>query len=323
MKKFFHIIITLLFFTIYSHCLFANKNPNQKLVLLLDWFANPNHAPLFVAQQKGFFKEQGLEVELIGPADPTDPPKLVAAGKADIGITYEPQFMQQVDHGLPLIRIGTLIDKPLDCVVVLKESAINSIKDLKGKRIGYSSGGMSSASLKVMLEKNGLTLKNVQLINVHYDLTQALLAKKVDAVSGMMRNFELIQLQLLNHPGLAFYPEQNGVPMYSELIFVVRNDRIHDPKFVKFLRALKKGIIYLQNHPEESWQSFNRTHRELNDELNRKAWFTTLPYFTNYPEKFDKKRWLDFALFMQQNSLIKKVQPIDMYAVDILSTNKH
>jgi putative hydroxymethylpyrimidine transport system substrate-binding protein len=133
MKRFFYIFILL---SLASVCYGAKP---EKLVILLDWFANPNHAPLFVAQQQGYFKEYGLDVELLGPADPSDPPKLVAAGKADIAITYQPQFMEQVDQGLPLIRIGTLIDKPLACLVVLKKGPIQSIQDLKGKRIGYSS----------------------------------------------------------------------------------------------------------------------------------------------------------------------------------------
>ena len=115
----------------------------EKLTLILDWLPYPSHAPLFVAEEKGFFKKQGLEVTLIGPADPTDPPKLVAVEKADIAITYEPQYIEQVDRGLPLIRIATLVDKPLDCLIVLKESGIKSIADLKGKKIGTSTGGIS------------------------------------------------------------------------------------------------------------------------------------------------------------------------------------
>src|SRR5580700_9623745 len=95
----------------------ATKPHMQRLTVILDWFPNPDHAPLIVAKQQGFFKEQGLDVELIGPADPKDPPKLVAANKADIGITYQPEFLQQVDQGLPLVQIGNLIDRPMNCLV--------------------------------------------------------------------------------------------------------------------------------------------------------------------------------------------------------------
>ncbi|MHB1946788.1 MAG: ABC transporter substrate-binding protein [Gammaproteobacteria bacterium] len=312
MKQILSFILSLL---LISNC-YGEKN--QKLTILLDWFANPNHAPLFVAKERGFFKEQGLDVELIAPSDPADPPKLVAAGKADIAITYEPQFMQQVDNGLPLIRIGTLIDKPLNCLVVLKDSSIKSIKDLKGKTIGYSNGNMDSTILKVMLNKNNLQLSDIKQINVRYSLTQALLSRKVDAVTGIMRNFELLQMELAGFAGRAFYPEQYGIPTYSELILVVRTNQVRDSKYKRFLIALKKGNDYLQKHPLETWDTFAKSHPELTDELNRRAWLLTLPYFAKNPEQFTKNQWAQFANFMFQNHLIKKVQPIQFYAIDLM-----
>ena len=106
------LFISLLFFSV-----MASAATQQKLTVILDWFPNPDHAPLFVAKEHGFFKAQGLDVELMGPADPTDPPKLVAAGKADIAITYQPQFMEQVSQGLPLARLGILIGKDRKSVV--------------------------------------------------------------------------------------------------------------------------------------------------------------------------------------------------------------
>jgi putative hydroxymethylpyrimidine transport system substrate-binding protein len=289
----------------------------QKLLVLLDWLPNAGHAPLFVARDQGFYQEQGLDVELLGPANPADPPKLVAARKADMAITYEPQLMEQIDQGLPLVRVGTLVNQPLDCLVALKESGIKKISDLKGKSIGVSLGGMSNITLKTMLQKHGLTLKDVKQINVHYNLTQSLLSKKIDAVTGMMRTFEVIQLQLMGESAQTFFPEENGVPTYSELVFVVHKNNQNDPRFLKFLFALQKGVVYLQQHPEESWKLFAKNHPELNNDLNHKAWFASIPYFSNNPADFNKKEWLDFANFLFQNGLIKKVQNIDSYAIDL------
>ncbi len=267
---------------------------NEKITVLLDWFINPNHAPLFVAQEQGYFKEQNLDVELIGPADPSDPPKLVAAGKADIAITYQPQFMLQVKQGLPAVRIGSLIDHPLTCLAVLQDSSIKSIKDLKGKRIGHSIGEINNILLQIMLQNNGLTLSDVELINVHYDLSQALLTKRIDAVTSMMRNFEVIQMELNHHPVRVFYPEKNGVPPYDELIFIVNKDHSNDPRWKRFLTAVQKGEAYLQKHPQEMWLAFAKAHPEANDELNRRAWFATLPYFAKDPADCDKQKWEQF-----------------------------
>jgi putative hydroxymethylpyrimidine transport system substrate-binding protein len=285
----------------------------DKLIVLLDWFANPDHAPLFVAEQKGFFKQQGLDVELIGPADPSDPPKLVAAGKADVAITYQPQFLQQIDQGFPLLWLGTLINKPLNCLVVAKDGPIHSLADLKNKRVGYSNSGTNSVLLSVMLKKHGLDLKDVESINIHYDLTQALLSGKVDAVTGMMRNFEITQMELTGKPGKAFFPEDNGIPAYNELIFVVQKNQAHADKFKRFMQALKQGVVYLHQHPDETWQAFAKSHPELNNELNHRAWIATLPYFDNNPGSLNTNEFMDFARFMQQNGLIKQVKPLSLY----------
>ncbi|EKD70712.1 MAG: hypothetical protein ACD_46C00429G0005 [uncultured bacterium] len=306
--------IRIILFMTFLFLLTKPSMANQKLTVLLDWFPNPSHAPLFVAEQQGYFKKAGLDVELIGPADSADPPKLVAAGKADIAITYEPQLIEQIEQGLPLVRIGTLIDKPLNCVAVLEKSSIHTIDDLKGKRVGYSDGGVNSISLKTMLENHGLHLQDVQHINVHYDLTEALLSEKVDAVTGMMRTFEVIQMELAEHPARVFLPEKNGVPTYSELVFVINKKNLADPRWRPFLMAVQEGVIYLQQHPEQSWKAFAKTHPALNDTLNHRAWMATLPYFSHNPRQFDQKKWQKFAQFMQKNGLIKTIYPIDHYA---------
>lgn len=304
--------IMLLLFLLSNFLSFANSAP-LKLVVLLDWFTNPNHAPLYIAKEQGFFQQEGLDVELIQPADPSDPPKLVAAGKADIGITYEPQFIQQVDQRLPLIAVGMLIEKPLACLVVLKDGPIKTLVDLKNKRIGFSTGDANSLNLRTMLKKAGLTLKNVEEVNVNYNLTQALLAKNIDAATGMMRNFELIQMQLAGQPGRPFFPEDNGVPTYSELIFIAHTKRVHDSRLIHFLNAEEKAVNYIRAHPQESWQQFIKNHPELNDELNKRAWKVTIPYFAIHPAQFNLKNWQTFAEFMRANGLISQVQPITRY----------
>ena len=112
-----------------SLILFATTAQAEKLTELLDWFVNPDHAPLFVAQEKGFFKARGLDVEFIAPSNPNDPPKLVAAGQADIAVSYQHQHQVQVAEGLPLTRIATLVATPLNSLVVLKDGPIKTIGD--------------------------------------------------------------------------------------------------------------------------------------------------------------------------------------------------
>ena len=138
------------------------------MTVLLDWFVNPDHAPLYVALERGYFRDAGLEIDFKAPADPNAPPKLVAAGKADLAVSYQPQLHVQIDRGLPLVRVATLVATPLSSLVVLRDSGIRSIADLKGKTVGFSVGGFEDALLRAMLEKNGLKLSDIKLVNVNF-----------------------------------------------------------------------------------------------------------------------------------------------------------
>ena len=294
-----------------------NNQPLQPFTVILDWFANPDHAPLFVAQQQGFFKQQGLDVKLIGPADPSDPPKLVAAGKADLAITYQPQLLIDVQQGLPLVRVATLIDKPLGCMAVKADNGINSIANLKGKTIGYSVSGVDSVMLHTMLTAHGLSIHDVKLINVNYDLTQALMTGRVDAVTGIFRNFELIQMKLAGFHAQAFYPEDNGVPQFDELILVANRNELTDPRLPRFIKALTQGEAYLQQHPQQSWQLFAHNHPELNNELNHQAWFISLPDFAKDPSRFSVEKYDFFARYMLKEGLITRFIPVSDYAIKL------
>ena len=289
----------------------------EKMTVLLDWFINPDHAPLYVALERGYFRDAGLDVEFKAPADPNDPPKLVAAGKADLAISYQPQLHMQADRGLPLVRVATLVATPLSSLVVLRDGPIRSVADLKGKTVGFSVGGFEDAILRAMLEKNGLTLNDVKLVNVNFSLSPSLISGKVDAVIGAYRNFELNQLDILKKPGRAFYVEEEGVPAYDELIVVANRKDEGKASIRNFVDALERGVQYLVNHPDQSWKLFIRGRKDLNDELNKRAWRDTLPRFALRPGALDSKRYKKFAAFLKKQGLIEKTPPISEFAVEL------
>ena len=289
----------------------------ERLTVLLDWYVNPDHAPLYVALEKGMFAKRGLDVQLIAPANPNDAPKLVAAGQADVAISYQYQHQVQVEQGLPLTRIATLIATPLNCLVVAADSGIDSPAALKGRKIGYSVGGFETTLLQVILKEAGLTLDDVQLVNVNFSLAPALLSGRVDAVVGAFRNFELNQMKLQGRPGRAFLVEEHGVPLYDELIFVAARDRVGEPRLRLFVDALEEAAHFLVNHPEQSWQLFIAGRPELDDELNRLAWKDTLPRFALRPGALDSARYLRFALFLRREKMVASVPPLSAWAVEL------
>ena len=289
----------------------------ERLTLLLDWFVNPDHAPIIVADELGYFADAGLEVEIVAPADPNDPPKLVAAGQADVAISYQPQLHIQVDQGLPLARIGTLVATPLNSLVALADGPIREIADLEGRKIGFSVGGFEDALLGAMLGHHGVRLADVELVNVNFALSPALLSGQVDAVIGAFRNFELNQLELEGRPGRAFYPEEEGVPAYDELIFIANTGALGDPRLPRFIDAIEAATLHILNHPDESFTLFVEGRPELDDELNRRAWADTLPRFALRPAALDTARYARFAAFLEAQGLIGPPPPVDTYAVEL------
>ena len=311
-------VLLLLSLAVLAPGAWADGQPaNKKLTVMLDWFVNPDHAALIVAQEKGFFVAQNLEVELQTPADPNDPPKLVAAGKVDVAVTYQPQLHIHVNAGLPIKRIGTLVATPLNSLVALKDSPVKTVADLKNRKVGYSVGGFEEALLKTMLAKAGLKVEDVTLVNVNFSLSPALLAKQVDAVIGAFRNFELNQLDLAKKPGLAFYPEEEGVPPYDELVLVANRDQLNDPRLGRFVAALEQATLYLINHPDEAWKAFVANHKDLDDELNRRAWRDTLPRLARRPAALDEARYKRFAQFLAKQGVITVALPVSNYAVQL------
>lgn len=293
----------------------AQAQDQDELTILLDWFVNPDHAPLIVAQEHGFFAAHGLDVEIVEPADPNDPPKLVAAGQADIAVSYQPQLHFLVNEEIPLAWIGTMVATPLNSMLVRADSDIHSLADLAGKRIGYSVGGVEDALVSVMLAPHGLTLDDVEMINVNFSLSPALMAGQVDAVIGAFRNFELNQMDIEGVPGRPFHVEEEGVPSYDELIFVARPEMADDPRLGRFLMAVTEATQYLINHPDESWEMFIAAHPELDDELNRRAWGDTIPRFALRPAAFDRGRYVRFADFLAEQGLIGTPPPVDSYII--------
>ncbi|SNT16121.1 ABC transporter substrate-binding protein [Tropicimonas sediminicola] len=289
----------------------------DKMTVVLDWFINPDHGPIIVAREKGFFAEQDLEVEIIAPSDPSEPPKMAAAGRADIAIDYQYQLHLAVANGLPLRRVGTLIGTPLNCLLVLEDGPVAEIADLKGRKIGYSVAGVEEALLGKILGNAGLTLDDVELVNVNWSLSPALMAGQVDAVIGAFRNFELNQMEIEEVPGRCFYLEEEGLPPYDELIYVANPELMDKDKVLRFLEATEQATHFIVNHPEEAWEVFSGTAKELRDELNEKAWADTWPRFSLAPAGLDAGRYARFEAFLQETGMVEGRRLVSEIAVDL------
>ncbi|MEM6354247.1 MAG: ABC transporter substrate-binding protein [Pseudomonadota bacterium] len=291
----------------------------DKLTLALDWFVNPDHGPIILAEELGYFEEAGLEVEVIAPADPSEPPKMVAAKRVDLAVSYQVQLHLQVAEGLPVAWVGTLVATPLNCLLVLADGPVKEIADLAGGKVGFSVAGVEEALLGAILERHGVDYDSVELVNVNFALSPALMTEQVDAVIGAYRNFELNQMEIEGVEGRCFFIEEEGLPAHDELIYVAHPEIGPEKKdaIARFLEATEKAVQYIVNHPEESWEIFKGTSTELDDELNAKAWPDTIPRFALRPSAMDKPRYARFEAFMAARGLVPEVKPVSALLLDL------
>jgi putative hydroxymethylpyrimidine transport system substrate-binding protein len=295
----------------------AQAAPPQKFTVLLDWFVNPDHAPLFTAKYIGAFARAGLDVTLIAPTDPDLPPRLLAAGKADAALSYQTQLYLLVDQGLPVRRTGTLINKPLSTLTALGGRGIARLADLKGKKIGYSVAGVEEALIATMLHHVGLSLADITLVNVNFNLVTSLMSHEVDAVIGTYRTYEDIQLAQAGLHPVIFLPEDYGVPPSDELIVLSNTSGLTNPALPKFLAALREGANYLVKNVQPMLTRFIQENPTLNDALDKASWAALPGYFAQNPAHLDAARYTTYRDFMAHTGLIKTALPLSSYAVEI------
>ncbi|MCC5969012.1 MAG: ABC transporter substrate-binding protein [Pararhodobacter sp.] len=289
----------------------------DRLSVMLDWFVNPDHAPIILAQELGYFDAAGLEVEIVTPSDPNDPPRMAAAGRVDLAISYQPQLHLSRHNDLPLRRVGTLISTPLTCLVVLADGPVQTMADLNGGRVGFAVAGVQEVMLDAMLAHHGMAPGDVEQINIGWSISPALMSGQVDGVIGAFRNFELNQLQIEGSEGRCFYPEAEGVPSYDELIYVANPEHMDTDAIARFLDATERTTGFILNNPDEAWEMFAATASELQTELNTRAWADTWPRFATRPAALDAGRYARFEAFLAERGATSGGLSVDALAIDV------
>lgn len=293
--------------------------PMRELNLVLNWYLSPQHAALIVARERGEFDRQGLTVNISAPADPSVPTKLVAASRADLALGRQPQLHRQIDRGLPLIRVATLVGTPLNSLIVREDSGIDGLPELEGKSVGYAISDDIQPILSTMLMHHGLTLDDVTLRGVDFALGPALAEKRVDAVIGAMRHIVPFQLNEEGIRSRSFLVEDHGLPRYEELILIANRDHLNGKRndIRRLITAIEDATHWIVNHPEEAWELVTRSEPSLDTATNRQAWPELLRRLSLRPAALDASRYLSFEAFLHERGVIDERHPIERLAVDL------
>ena len=286
----------------------------ESFALTLDFYPNPDHAGIYMAQVLGYFEEAGLDLGIATPSDPAAPMKQVAAGRSDLAISYEPEVALARDQGLDVVAIAALVNRPLTSLIWLRKSGIKGVADLKGKTVATAGIPYQDAFLKTILARVDLTPDDVKAVNVGFGLLPALVGGSAQAMLGGFLNVEGVDLRERGKAPVVTPVDQLGVPTYDELVLVARRQSLEeDPeKFRLFLAALERGTEAAVAQPGAATAAITEANPDLEPKLAAAEVKATLPLLGARTEGqpygyMDPQEWSTFAGWMRDNGLIESL----------------
>jgi putative hydroxymethylpyrimidine transport system substrate-binding protein len=288
-----------------------SPSATKPFTVVLDFFPNADHAALYSAIAHGDFSAAGLDVQPQTPADPSEPLKLLAAGKADMAISYEPELLLARDEGFRLVSIGALVQRPLTSIIALPQGHVRNVADLARKTVGTAGIPYQAAELKTAVQAAGADPASVKEVNVGFNLVQAMLSNKVAATLGGFWNYEAIQLQQMHKHPLVIPVDKAGVPSYDELVLVVREDeaRKRGQDLRAFLQALTRGEREVRADPAAAAALVVKANPSLQPKLQQASIEQTLPAAVPSAGKpfgwQSPSAWASFGKWMFDRALLK------------------
>jgi putative hydroxymethylpyrimidine transport system substrate-binding protein len=251
----------------------------KPFTVMLDFFPNADHAALYSAIGHGDFRAAGLDVRPQAPADPAEPLKLLAAGRVDMAISYEPEVLLARDQGLKLVSIGALVQRPLTSIIALPGRHVSRVSDLARKHVGTAGIPYQAAELRTALQSAGVNPSSVHEVNVGFNLVPAMLAGRVDATLGGFWNYEGVQLRLAHKHPVVIPVDRAGVPVYDELVVVVREQeaRTRGQDLRAFMQALTRGEKEVRADPSAATALLTSANPSLEAKLQLESIRQTLP----------------------------------------------
>jgi NitT/TauT family transport system substrate-binding protein len=293
-----------LFLILFLGCEQASQ---PRLRILLDWWPNPVHVPLYVGMKEGFFDEQGLEIEVISTPEPPQALLFLLSGRADIVMHSAPNTLQALGRCPHLRLLGTLIDQPLRALMFLDDSPIREAHDLHDKILGGNPEGLLTAYVRSIMNSHGVQFREVRKLS--WDAPTALLTGAVDVIAGVYWNIEPAQLRSVGVQTRCFSIEQFGVPAYDELVFLTTQELLEDrPELSsRFRIGLQRCLDWCRLNPEKAFaiyasQLANKSSRTL--EWERLAWQETYPLLAE-SQAANREKWKNLAVWMDAHQLSK------------------
>jgi putative hydroxymethylpyrimidine transport system substrate-binding protein len=287
---------------------------SDRVRLMLDYTPNADHVGLYKAMADGDFKRAGLDVQVLTPGQPSDPLRLLQAGKVDLAVSYEPEMLLARDKGAPLVSVGAIAQKPLTSIMSVGPKAVRTPAELAGTNVGTAGIPYQSAYLKTILARAHVPASSVHETSVGFNLVPAMLSHKVDATLGAFWNIEGVQLQQSGRKPSIIRVDQAGVPTYDELIVVGRRDYIgsHGSEVRRFIQALGRGYAAARSNPSAGVSALLDAVPDLRStqKLQEASVRASLPvFFPGGGKPFgwqDPQKWEQYGRWMHAHGLVQR-----------------
>ncbi|MEK4303101.1 ABC transporter substrate-binding protein [Oceanobacillus sp. FSL K6-0251] len=336
MKKLSIIVGILIIFISLSACgnekeeSIAEDNKNVKetntVSIMLDWYPNAVHSYLYVAEEKGYFEEEGIDVDIQFPANPTDPLSLAASGNVTMGLYYQPDVIAaRANENIPVKSVAAIVREPLNHIVYRSDDPVNSPKDLEGKQVGYPGIPVNEAIVQTIVEHDGGNYEKVDMLNVEFELGSSLISEQVDAVSGMYVNHEVPVLRSEGYDIDFINPVDYGVPHFYEIVAVTSDETWEEEQknIEAFWRAARKGYDFMIENEEEALQILLDHQDEGNFPLEKEIETESLSILLPKMESEqgfgsqEKASWEETAKWLKEYGVIKEIPNIDDIFINI------
>ena len=294
--------------------------------LALDWYPNANHLGFFIAQQKGYFADENLNVTMYTPSDPSTVLQTVGAGQDHFGMSYQPDVLLARNEGVPVVSILGVVQHPLNSLMTLETSGITRPSELAGKKVGYPGIPTNEPLLETMLKHDGLSgLDDIELVNIGWNISESLISEKVDGVVGAYWTHESINMENIGYPVNVMRMEEWGVPDYYELVLVTSESYLADNEDVarRLIRAVKRGFEEAIADPQAGVDVLVAENEgEIDESIDRPGADLLVPMW-QLPNgggfgTQEPARWNSFVQWMKDNDMISdSLSADDSYRADL------
>lgn len=287
-----------------------SKQDLKKVTVVLDWTPNTNHTGLYAAKDKGYFKEEGLDVEVIMPGE-AGADQLTASGKADFGVSYQESITEARVQGVPLVSIAAVIQHNTSGFASPAEKNIKSPKDFEGKTYGGWGAPVEKSVIDSLMKKENANIDKVSIVNmgdadfftaVKRDIDFAWIYYGWTGVEAELRG------EKINMVYLTDYSEK--LDYYTPVLATSEKMIADDPDTVKaFVKAAARGYEFAIDQPGEAADILLKNAPDLDSELVKKSQEWLSPRYQDDASRWGEQKlevWENYADWMHENGLLDK-----------------